>query len=200
MLILTLQKSDDEMSQEELQLIAVLAQSGNLPSAAANGEFIADPFLPATNPNISADRPANSTRFQSPSNATHETKHSDKADFNNLLLDDIVAERRATMGSIDIGEMEVLESNMTTQVGAFGLFSQEPVGEGSEVLEVLNPVAVPQGDGLNLAPRLPTLEGKRVAFFWNSKPGGGSGLAADRRTASQTVPGYGGHAASLGTS
>ncbi|KAI0121292.1 hypothetical protein BJ170DRAFT_599967 [Xylariales sp. AK1849] len=41
---------------------------------------------------------------------------------------------------------------------AFRLFDLEVVGEGSEALQVFNPVAVPSG--------------KRVAFFWNGKPGG----------------------------
>ncbi|KAE8449121.1 hypothetical protein EG329_008505 [Mollisiaceae sp. DMI_Dod_QoI] len=66
--------------------------------------------------------------------------------------------------------------NEQVRLGAFGLFTQRPIGQGQKVLEVLNPVAVPKGEGLSLAPRLETLSGKRVAFFWNSKPGGDRAL------------------------
>lgn len=59
---------------------------------------------------------------------------------------------------------------------AFGLPTQ-PVGEGPEALVVLNPVAAPGSGGTGLAPRLETLEGKRVAFIWNGKPGGDIALA-----------------------
>ena len=69
-------------------------------------------------------------------------------------------------------DIEEIKVDQSVRVGAFGLFTQEPIGEGPEILHVLNPVAVPQGEGLNLAPRLDTLAGKRIAFFWNSKPGG----------------------------
>lgn len=40
------------------------------------------------------------------------------------------------------------------------------------MLVVCNPVAVPRAEGVKLAPRLDTLNNKRIAFFWNSKPGG----------------------------
>lgn len=35
--------------------------------------------------------------------------------------------------------------------GAFGLFTAGIIGQGPEVLNVLNPVAVPQGEGLKLS-------------------------------------------------
>ena len=58
------------------------------------------------------------------------------------------------------------------QARPFATFTHEATGEGSETLRVCNPVAVPGAEGVRLAPRLETLNNKRIAFFWNSKPGG----------------------------
>ena len=58
------------------------------------------------------------------------------------------------------------------QAGPFATFSHTTIGDGPDILQVCNPVAIPQAEGLRLAPRLETLNNKRVAFFWNSKPGG----------------------------
>ena len=87
-------------------------------------------------------------------------------------------------------EMEVLQSVQfvrsvkSLRVGAFGLFTQEAIREGPEILGVFNPVAVPQGKRLILAPRLDTLAGKKIVLFWNSKPGGDLALrrAEDRKS------------------
>jgi hypothetical protein len=63
------------------------------------------------------------------------------------------------------------ETSAVKRVPAFGL-PTKPVGNGPEILQVLNPVADPATGNTHLAPRLDTLEGKRVAFIWNGKPGG----------------------------
>jgi hypothetical protein len=63
------------------------------------------------------------------------------------------------------------EIEAVRRLPAFGLPTQ-PVGSGPEILQVLNPVAEPGSGNTRLAPRLETLEGKRVAFIWNGKPGG----------------------------
>ncbi len=44
-------------------------------------------------------------------------------------------------------------------------------------LEVLNPVAQHFGHDTALAPRLQTLDKKRIGLYWNGKPGGEIALA-----------------------
>ena len=44
-------------------------------------------------------------------------------------------------------------------------------------LEVLNPVAQVSVRRSSLTPRLPTLNKKRIALYWNGKPGGDIALA-----------------------
>lgn len=63
------------------------------------------------------------------------------------------------------------ETAEAKRLPAFGLPTL-PVGSGAEILQVLNPVADPGSGDTSLAPRLETLDGKRVAFIWNGKPGG----------------------------
>jgi hypothetical protein len=60
----------------------------------------------------------------------------------------------------------------STTIGPHDFAMQGVVGTGPETLTVLNPVAIGKGHGIRLAERLDTLEGKRIAFFWNCKPGG----------------------------
>ena len=49
----------------------------------------------------------------------------------------------------------------------------------SSILEVLNPVSTSQGgiEHTSLAPRLSSLDGKKVGLLWNGKPGGDIALA-----------------------
>ncbi len=49
----------------------------------------------------------------------------------------------------------------------------------TEVLEVLNPVAISQGQvtEFSLAPRPESLDGKKIGLLWNSKRGGETALA-----------------------
>jgi hypothetical protein len=47
-------------------------------------------------------------------------------------------------------DMEQMEESRSIQVGAFGLFTAGIIGQGPEVLNVLNLVAVPQGEGLTV--------------------------------------------------
>ena len=43
-------------------------------------------------------------------------------------------------------------------------------------LEILNPVAQVSVERRSLAPRLPTLDKKRIALYWNGKGGGDTAL------------------------
>ena len=58
-------------------------------------------------------------------------------------------------------------------------------------LQVLNPVAqkAEKKKGARSAPRLPTLEGKRIGLYWNLKPGGDAAL---RRTGELLAARYAG--------
>ena len=57
-------------------------------------------------------------------------------------------------------------------------------------LQVLNPVAQKVvKKGVRAAPRLPTLEGKRIGLYWNLKPGGDAAL---RRTGELLAARYAG--------
>jgi hypothetical protein len=55
-------------------------------------------------------------------------------------------------------------------------------------LEILNPVAFVTIRKSNLAPRLKSLEGKRIALYWNSKPGGDVALARTSDTLGKKFP------------
>lgn len=59
------------------------------------------------------------------------------------------------------------------------------------VLEVLNPVAVSQGqlEQHALAPRPHTIEGKTVGLLWNSKRGGDTALAKAGQLVQSLFPG-----------
>ena len=55
-------------------------------------------------------------------------------------------------------------------------------------LEIMNPVAMVTIRKSKLAPRLKKLDGKRIALYWNSKPGGNVALERTSQTLGKRFP------------